>query len=227
MYYHCNHRRKNTKFINESSSPIYLLSKRILDIIISIVMLSIFFIPILLIVIFFNKILPGNRCPIFFKQRRSGQNCKTFSIIKFCSMKRNVNANRIQAFENDPRITKFGNFLRKYSLDEIPQFFNVLAGNMSIVGPRPHMLRHTIEYSEKIPNYLQRLSVKPGITGFAQITGYRGETKHLEQMVGRIERDLWYIQHRNFLLDCKIILLTPLALSPIKNKIKTILLNNL
>lgn len=108
----------------------------------------------------------------------------------------------------DPRKTKFGNFLRKSNLDELPQFINVFKGEMSIVGPRPHMLKHTEEYSQLINKYMMRHLVKPGITGWAQVTGYRGETKELSQMEGRVRRDLWYIENWTFLLDIRIMIKT-------------------
>lgn len=113
-----------------------------------------------------------------------------------------------QATRDDPRVTKFGRFLRKTSIDELPQFINVLIGDMSVVGPRPHMLRHTEEYSELINKYMVRHYVKPGITGWAQVTGYRGETRTVEEMAGRIRQDIWYIEHWSFSLDLYIIFLT-------------------
>ena len=102
---------------------------------------------------------------------------------------------------DDPRITKVGKFIRSTSIDELPQFWNVLKGDMSLVGPRPHMLKHTEEYSHLINKYMVRHFVKPGITGWAQVTGFRGETKELWQMEGRVQRDIWYIEHWTFILD--------------------------
>jgi putative colanic acid biosynthesis UDP-glucose lipid carrier transferase len=113
-----------------------------------------------------------------------------------------------QASRQDPRITKIGAFLRKTSLDELPQFFNVLFGNMSIVGPRPHMLNHTIQYSELIDQFMVRHFIKPGITGWAQINGLRGETKTVNEMFNRVEADVWYIENWSFILDVKIIFFT-------------------
>ena len=121
---------------------------------------------------------------------------------------RNALSDSLQATKNDPRKTKFGNFLRKSNLDELPQFINVFKGEMSIVGPRPHMLKHTEEYSQLINKYMMRHLVKPGITGWAQVTGYRGETKELSQMEGRVRRDLWYIENWTFLLDIRIMIKT-------------------
>ena len=123
-------------------------------------------------------------------------------------MKVNVDADKIQATKDDPRKTKFGNFLRKSSIDELPQFINVLKGDMSVVGPRPHMVKHTEEYSALIEKYMVRHWVRPGITGWAQVTGARGETQELWQMEDRIKKDVWYIENWSFFLDIKIMFLT-------------------
>lgn len=123
-------------------------------------------------------------------------------------MKVNVDADKVQATKDDPRKTRVGEFLRHTSIDELPQFLNVFKGEMSIVGPRPHMLKHTEEYSQLINTYMVRHAVKPGITGWAQVTGYRGQTEELWQMEGRVERDIWYIEHWSFALDLKIMALT-------------------
>ena len=120
-------------------------------------------------------------------------------------MRVNIDSDKLQATANDPRKTKIGDFIRKTSIDELPQFINVLLGQMSVVGPRPHMLKHTEEYSRLIDKYMVRHLVKPGITGWAQVTGYRGETKELWQMEGRVQRDVWYLEHWTFLLDLYII----------------------
>lgn len=156
--------------------------------------------PILILMIKFNS--PG---PVFFIQKRSGRNNESFSCFKFRTMYVNDKADALQATKNDSRITKVGAFLRKTSMDEFPQFFNVLMGNMSVVGPRPHMLSHTEQYSELINNFLVRHYAKPGITGWAQVNGFRGETKELADMEGRVEHDIWYIENWSFLLDIKII----------------------
>lgn len=146
--------------------------------------------------------------PVLFKQERTGLKGEDFTCYKFRSMSKNKDADNIQATKNDSRITRIGTFLRKTSLDEMPQFINVLKGDMSVVGPRPHMKKHTEEYSSLIEKYMFRHMVKPGITGWAQVTGYRGETRELEQMQGRVERDVWYIENWSVLLDIKIILRT-------------------
>lgn len=146
--------------------------------------------------------------PVFFKQDRSGFQNETFTCWKFRTMYVNEDANEKQATRDDPRITPIGNILRKTNLDELPQFLNVLMGNMSIVGPRPHMLKHTEEYAVIIDQFMVRHFVKPGITGWAQVKGFRGETKNPILMEKRILSDLWYIENWDFFLDLKIIFLT-------------------
>ena len=146
--------------------------------------------------------------PILFRQQRTGLGGKPFTLLKFRSMYVNDDADRLQATEDDSRVFPFGRFLRKTSLDELPQFWNVLKGDMSIVGPRPHMLAHTETYSQLIDKYMVRHFVKPGITGWAQVTGYRGETKELWQMDGRVQRDIWYMEHWSIWLDIRILWLT-------------------
>lgn len=177
--------------------------KRTFDIVFSLTFLCTLFPVIFLIVAVITKItMPG---PIFFKQKRNGLNDKEFYCYKFRSMKVNADADRVQATKDDPRKTKWGNIMRKTSIDELPQFINVLLGDMSVVGPRPHMVKHTEEYSKLINKYMVRHFVKPGITGWSQVTGYRGETKELKDMEGRIRGDIWYIEHWNFWLDIYII----------------------
>ena len=139
--------------------------------------------------------------PVFFKQKRSGEDGREFWCYKFRSMRVNAQCDTLQATEHDPRKTRIGDLIRKTNVDELPQFINVLKGDMSLVGPRPHMLKHTEEYSHLINKYMVRHFVKPGITGWAQVTGFRGETKELWQMEGRVQRDIWYIEHWTFLLD--------------------------
>ena len=123
-------------------------------------------------------------------------------------MKVNDDCDKVQATKDDPRKTRFGNFLRHYNIDEFPQFINVWKGEMSLVGPRPHMLEHTEYYSQLINQYMVRHLVKPGITGLAQVTGYRGETKELSDMEGRIKQDIWYIENWTFWLDLRVIMKT-------------------
>ena len=180
--------------------------KRAFDIVFSLLFLCTLFIPILIVVTIITELtMPG---PVFFRQKRNGLNGKEFTCIKFRSMKINDQADTLQATKNDPRKTKWGNIMRKTNIDELPQFINVLLGDMSIVGPRPHMLKHTEEYSKLINKYMVRHYVRPGITGYSQVTGFRGETKTLGQMEGRIKRDIWYIEHWSFWLDIYIIIKT-------------------
>lgn len=146
--------------------------------------------------------------PVFFSQKRSGKINREFWCWKFRSMTVNSAQDDVQATKGDARVTKIGAVLRRTSLDELPQFFNVLIGNMSVVGPRPHMLKHTEEYSKLIDKFMARHFIKPGITGLAQVRGYRGETKNTDQMYRRARTDVWYIENWSFLLDIKIIYLT-------------------
>lgn len=145
---------------------------------------------------------------VFFLQKRSGLNNEPFNCIKFRSMKSNTIADIQTARKNDARITKFGAFIRKTSIDELPQFINVFLGEMSVVGPRPHMLSQTEMYSKITKKYMTRHIVKPGITGWAQVMGARGEIFSHSDMEKRIEKDVWYIQNWSFFLDMKIIFLT-------------------
>ncbi|WP_242927115.1 undecaprenyl-phosphate glucose phosphotransferase [Pontibacter vulgaris] len=146
--------------------------------------------------------------PIFFKQERSGIDNKVFKCWKLRTMYVNSEANSKQAQRNDSRITPIGNFLRKTSLDELPQFFNVLLGQMSVVGPRPHMLKHTQEYAIAVDKFMVRHFVKPGITGLSQVRGFRGDTSETYQMRGRVKLDIFYLEHWSFFLDVKIIYYT-------------------
>jgi len=146
--------------------------------------------------------------PVFFKQQRSGINNKGFYCYKFRSMKPNDEADTKQATQKDDRITKVGAFLRRTSLDELPQFINVLKGEMSIVGPRPHMLKHTEEYSLAVGNYMNRQAIKPGITGLAQIKGYRGEIDDIILLQNRIKLDRFYVNNWTLFFDMKIVAAT-------------------
>jgi putative colanic acid biosynthesis UDP-glucose lipid carrier transferase len=180
--------------------------KRIFDITFS--LFVIFFILSWLIPIVALIIYLDNKGPIFFIQERTGKNSRPFMCLKFRSMRMNNDANLKQASKNDPRITRIGRILRRTNLDELPQFFNVLRGDMSIVGPRPHMVKHTDIYSNLINQYMIRQFAKPGITGWAQVNGLRGETKSVSQMKKRIEHDIWYLENWSFFLDLKIVFLT-------------------
>ena len=151
-----------------------------------------------------------SRGPVFFRQHRNGLAGRIFSVWKFRTMSTQDDGAHIsQATRNDPRVTRVGGFLRRTSLDELPQLLNVLMGEMSLVGPRPHAIAHNDYYMARIRNYAQREFVKPGISGWAQINGFRGETAELSQMVQRIEHDIWYVHNRSLLLDLRILFLTP------------------
>lgn len=191
---------------NLSGSLTNRILKRTTDVVISLLFLVLCFWWIYLVVALLTKIFqPG---PVFFYQKRSGRGGKNFVCIKFRSMKVNTQSDVLQASPDDPRKTRFGDFLRRTNIDELPQFINVLKGDMSIVGPRPHMVKHTQEYSELIDKYMVRHWVRPGITGWAQVTGSRGETKELWQMEERIKKDIWYIENWSLLLDFRIMFMT-------------------
>ncbi len=182
------------------------VKKRAFDVIFSLLVifcLLSWLIPILAILIKLNS-----RGPIFFIQKRSGKNNKQFTCFKLRTLNVNNEANSKQVTLNDSRITKLGRVLRKNNLDELPQFVNVLIGNMSIVGPRPHMLKHTKMFSKIMSEYMIRHFLKPGITGWAQVNGYRGEIKEDDQLRHRIEHDIWYMENWSLWLDAKIIWLT-------------------
>ncbi|HHE6269788.1 TPA: undecaprenyl-phosphate glucose phosphotransferase, partial [Klebsiella pneumoniae] len=187
-------------------SGINMVFKRLEDIIVSSIIL-LFISPILVAISLAVKLSsPG---PVIFRQIRYGMDGKPIKVWKFRSMTVMENDDRvIQATKNDTRVTKVGKFLRSTSLDELPQFFNVLFGQMSVVGPRPHAVSHNEQYRSLIHGYMLRHKVKPGITGLAQINGWRGETDTLEKMEKRIEYDLLYIRGWSIWLDLKIIFLT-------------------
>ena len=187
------------------SSPIARLSKRLFDLLVSGIAMILSPIVLIPVAIGIKLSSPG---PVFFKQERTGYRGKPFICYKFRSMRANDTSNTQQATEDDPRKTRFGNFLRRTSIDELPQFYNVFKGEMSIVGPRPHMIKHTEAYSALIDKYMIRHSIKPGITGWAQVNGFRGITDKLWKMEKRVEYDVWYAENWNFLLDLKIMFLT-------------------
>ncbi|MCC1483492.1 undecaprenyl-phosphate glucose phosphotransferase [Winogradskyella sp. E313] len=186
--------------------PINKFFKRTLDIVFSlfvIVGILSWLAPIMALLITIES-----RGPVFFRQQRNGFNNKKFYCYKFRSMAKNNEADKIQAQKNDARVTKVGGFIRKTSIDELPQFFNVLFGDMSVVGPRPHMLSHTTEYASKVDKFMVRLFVKPGITGLAQVRGFRGEIETDKDIIGRVKYDIFYIENWSLLLDIKIIIQT-------------------
>ncbi|KFE50194.1 undecaprenyl-phosphate glucose phosphotransferase [Pseudomonas syringae] len=182
------------------------LVKRCEDILLSSLILAMIALPLMLIAIAIKLTSPG---PVLFRQRRYGLDGRPIMVWKFRSMSVQENGDVItQATRNDARVTPLGAFLRRTSLDELPQFFNVLRGDMSIVGPRPHAVAHNEQYRKQVSGYMLRHKVKPGITGWAQINGWRGETDTLDKMQKRVEYDLEYIEHWSLWLDLKIILLT-------------------
>jgi Undecaprenyl-phosphate glucose phosphotransferase len=146
--------------------------------------------------------------PAFFKQKRTGLNNAPFTCYKFRTMKVNEQSDKIQATKSDSRITKVGAFLRRSNIDEVPQFFNVLKGEMSVVGPRPHMLKHTEEFSQQVHRFMVRHYVKPGITGLAQSKGFRGETNTFFKLKNRVKLDRFYVENWSILLDLRIIMST-------------------
>ena len=194
-----------TTYTSPLEDPLNKVVKRLADILLSVLLLipSALLMPFVALII--KKQSPG---PIFFRQLRTGLDGHQFYCYKFRSMHVNKEADSLQATKDDPRKFPFGDFMRKTNIDELPQFWNVLIGNMSVVGPRPHMLAHTEQYDKLIDKYMVRHFVKPGITGWAQVSGFRGETRELWQMEGRVERDIWYIQHWSFWLDLRIIWMT-------------------
>lgn len=194
-----------SKLINVRETPFDFLGnaivKRTFDIIGSLILI-ILSSPVLIVCAIGVKLSsPG---PIIFKQERVGLNKKVFNMYKFRSMRVNVESSTAWSTDEDPRKTKFGSFIRKFSLDELPQFFNVLIGDMSLVGPRPEIPFHVSHFKDEIPLYLVRQQVRPGCTGWAQIHGLRGDTDIKE----RIEHDIWYIEHWSLWLDIMIIFIT-------------------
>ena len=187
-------------------NPFNRFLKRTFDIVFSSGVLLFLFLPLFAVVAtVIKRKSPG---PIFFRQKRTGMDGKDFWCLKFRSMHVNDQADTLQATENDPRKYPFGDFMRRTNIDELPQFINVFLGDMSIVGPRPHMLKHTEQYSELIGRYMVRHLAKPGITGWAQVNGLRGETRELRDMERRVRHDIWYVEHWTFVLDLRIIVKT-------------------
>lgn len=182
------------------------IKKRFFDICFSFFVITLvlsWLMPIMAVLIKLNS-----KGPVFFIQLRSGRNNKAFRCFKFRTLRVNKEADSKQVTYNDSRITRLGRFLRKTNLDELPQFINVFLGQMSVVGPRPHMLKHTEDYSQVLNEYMIRHFVKPGVTGWAQVNGFRGEIKRKEQLRNRIEHDIWYLENWSLWLDMRIIFLT-------------------
>lgn len=203
------HQVGNTNLLSVYDTPIEGINswlKRLEDLVLSSVILTMISPLLLLITLGIKLTSPG---PVIFKQHRYGLDGRAIKVWKFRSMNTQDNGNKVvQAKRNDSRITPFGGFLRRTSLDELPQFINVLQGHMSIVGPRPHAVAHNEEFRTLVDGYMLRHKVKPGITGWAQINGWRGETDTLEKMKRRVEHDLHYIRHWSIWLDLRIVFVT-------------------
>ncbi|TPV53842.1 undecaprenyl-phosphate glucose phosphotransferase [Aestuariibacter sp. GS-14] len=184
----------------------YSIMKRMEDVVLAFLILTVIALPMLIIATIIKITSPG---PVLFKQDRYGMDGKKIKVWKFRSMRVMDNGEVVkQATKNDPRVTKFGAFLRRTSLDELPQFFNVIQGTMSVVGPRPHAVSHNEEYRKKVAYYMLRHKMKPGITGWAQVNGWRGETDTVEKMEMRIKYDLEYIRNWSIWMDFKIVVFT-------------------
>lgn len=195
---------------------IFYIVKRLIDLLFSLVIILFvlsWLLPILAVLIKLDS-----RGPVFFRQKRTGCEAKTFDCFKLRTMRVNEKADDLQAAINDPRITRMGKFLRISNLDELPQFINVLLGDMSIVGPRPHMLNDSSKFAELFPGYYNRYLIKPGITGLAQINGFRGPTPNVRSIYKRLQWDLYYVEHATIGIDIRIILLT--ALETIREVLK-------
>jgi len=189
-----------------TDEPINLFVKRIFDVIFSLVVIIgvlSWLTPILGLIIKMES-----KGPIFFKQKRNGLDYKEFYCYKFRSMRPNPEAHLYQIQKNDPRVTRIGKIIRKTSIDELPQFINVLKGNMSVVGPRPHMVSHTHMYAEKIDKFMVRHFIKPGITGLAQVSGFRGEVEDDNFIINRVKYDIFYLENWSLLMDLKIVVKT-------------------
>ena len=182
------------------------LVKRFFDIVFSLFIIIFFLSWITPIIALLIKIESSG--PVFFKQTRNGIKYKEFTCYKFRSMVENIDADIQQATKNDKRVTKIGKILRKTSLDELPQFYNVLIGNMSVVGPRPHMIKENERYSKSVNKFMVRHFVKPGITGLAQVKGFRGEIETNEDIINRVKFDIYYLENWSLILDLNIVFLT-------------------
>lgn len=201
---------QNIPIMKLRSEPLNSFTNRILkrffDVLFSSVIVIVLFswlFPIIAVIIKLTS-----KGPVFFVQERTGRDGEAFNCFKFRSMTVNAASDQLQATKNDARVTPFGAFMRKTSIDELPQIFNVLLNNMSLVGPRPHMLKHTEEYRVLVDKFMVRHFAKPGVTGWAQINGFRGETKYIRDMENRAAADIWYIENWSFFLDVKIVVTT-------------------
>jgi len=217
--YTLEHNEQLKDAVKNRSSNFFIL-KRLIDIILSLLIVVLILSWLMPLLAIFIKI--DSRGPIFFKQKRTGYKGKTFNCFKLRTMKVNNNADDLQAGFNDPRITNMGKFLRASNLDELPQFINVLIGDMTIVGPRPHMLKDSEYFAELFPGYYNRYLVKPGITGLAQINGFRGPTPNTRSIYKRLQWDLYYVEHATIGMDVRIVLLTAIETLREALKIKII-----
>jgi putative colanic acid biosynthesis UDP-glucose lipid carrier transferase len=205
---------QNIPILKLRSEPLNSLTNRILKRLFDVVFSSI------IVIVLFSWLFPiialiiklTSKGPVFFVQERTGKDDKAFNCFKFRSMTVNAASDQLQATKNDARVTPFGAFMRKTSIDELPQIFNVLLNNMSLVGPRPHMLKHTQEYRVLVDKFMVRHFAKPGVTGWAQINGFRGETKYIKDMENRAAADIWYIENWSFFLDVKIVFTTAFSM---------------
>lgn len=187
-------------------SALYPYHKRIMDLVLGVLLFATFFIPMLIISALIKIYSSG---PVFYKQNRVGKDGKIFKIYKFRTMSCLENDDEFKpAVSNDPRVCKLGSFLRRSSLDELPNLINVIRGEMSLVGPRPHAVKMDREFCDLSCDYRQRYKVKPGVTGLAQINGYRGQTDTLDKILGRIRYDCEYIEDCSLSLDFKILIST-------------------
>lgn len=203
--------------VNSDESWTSGAGKRVLDLMIAVPLLIVLA-PVLAVIAIAIRLQSNG--PALFRQSRSGKSGRTFTILKFRTMTVAENGDTIvQARSGDARVTKLGAFLRRTSLDELPQLFNVVLGDMSLVGPRPHARAHDAFYGEKIADYGHRFAVKPGMTGWAQVQGLRGPTPQIADMAARIEADFWYVRHASFVLDLAILARTPLAVLRSRNAV--------
>lgn len=204
---------KVVSLVNEwpINTPANRLLKRMADIILSLLAITLvlsWLTPLLALLIKLSS-----KGPVFFLQKRNGRNGTVFKCIKFRTMRVNAEADVLPAAENDTRITKTGRFLRNHYIDELPQFINVLLGQMSLIGPRPHMLADNLGFSAHISYYHDRHKAKPGITGLAQVMGFTGNAKNTHDLTARINTDIYYLRHWSVKMDCIILLRTILKIS--------------
>ena len=196
-------------FTEQNDSRLSLALKGAFDFVFALLAITLFFPLLIVIAVAIRLTSPG---PVFFCQKRTGYRGAEFSMYKFRTMRVNSQADTVAASPGDSRVTSVGRLLRHTSFDEFPQFFNVLRGEMSVVGPRPHMLSQTEQYRRMLSRYMTRHAVKPGITGWAQINGCRGLADTPQRMQQRFNLDIWSIRHRSFALDLRIIARTALSI---------------